>query len=89
MNNQYTGEICPNFSHRFAKLHDNHLDLVDTISLMTGRASAVLCLIALQFESEDSPRMSDDIIYSAIDSVIAEIQDVRSYAEAFAKLNQK
>jgi hypothetical protein len=87
MKNQSTGEISPNFSHRYMNSSPNHIDLTDTICFMTGRAISVLHLIASEFE--DSLCMSDKNIYGALDSAITEIQDIRAYVQAFSKLKHK
>ena len=46
-----------NFSHRVSGIHDNHLDISDSITAMTNRALGVLHLIALQFDDDGASRL--------------------------------
>ncbi len=79
MNNQSISEIRPNFSHRFVDIHENHLDVHDTLNLMTNRALSVLNLLALQFEDDSTTRLNDELLTYAIDTAICEIVDIQSY----------
>ncbi|MEY3281927.1 MAG: hypothetical protein RL674_1912 [Pseudomonadota bacterium] len=77
-----------NFSHRVSGIHDNHLDICDSLTAMTNRALGVLQLIALQFDDGGAPRLNDELIANALDSVISEITDIRAYSLAIGKSAQ-
>lgn len=74
-----------NFSHRVSGIHDNHLDISDTITAMANRALGVLYLLALPFDDNGAPRLSEELIANALDSVICEINDIRAYSVAIGK----
>ena len=78
-----TAKIHPDFNHRVSGIHDNHLDISDTISMMANRALGVSHLLALQFEGEDS-----EFIINAIDSIICELNDIRAYSAVIAETGQ-
>jgi hypothetical protein len=77
-----------NFSHRVSGIHDNHLDICDSLTAMTNRALGVLQLIALQFDDGGASRLNDELIANALDSVISEITDIRAYSLAIGKSAQ-
>lgn len=69
--------IKPNFSHRYDG------DLVDSVGMMTERATAILHTVMIQFESDKQSRCSDAIIHAALSAVAAEIQDIEAAIAAF------
>ena len=81
-------KIHPDFNHRVSCIHNNHLDISDTISMMANRALGVLYLLALPFDDNGAPRLSDELIANALDSVICEINDIRAYSVAIGKTGQ-
>lgn len=73
------------FSHRFdAAEVENHLEVQDAIGAITDRAQGVLMLLSSQFNSTESiSRMSDEIISNVIDSVIHDIDDIKTVTSAY------
>jgi hypothetical protein len=77
--------LRPNFSHRLTeKNNPDTYDLTDTISLMSGRAIAVLNL--LHWNIEGGSTLNDEYLISAIDCVVQEVSDIAAYAKAFHEM---
>lgn len=71
------------FPHRFdAAQVENPLDVQDAIGAITGRAHGVLILLSSQFDSPVG-RMSDEIISNVIDSVVNDIDDIKTVINAY------
>ena len=71
----------PNFKHRLEPDIDNPLGLVDTISMMTSRATGILKLLVIN--QENGGIVADHIVIAAISAAIAEIEDIHAIAQAF------
>jgi hypothetical protein len=81
--------ISPDFTHRYvSSFYNDSDDLSDSIGLMTSRALSILALISGNFESHDSI-INHDVIYSALDSVVQELNDIQAYAREFAIKNPR
>jgi|GEM_PF-5931918 hypothetical protein len=77
-----------NFSHRVTGIHDNHLDICDSLTAMTNRALGVLHLIALQFDDDGASKLNNELIANALDSVIWEINNIKAYSVLIGKTGQ-
>lgn len=81
--------ISPDFTHRYvSSFYNDSDDLSDSIGLMAGRALSILALISSNFQSHDSI-INHDVIYSALDSVVQELNDIQAYAREFAIKNPR
>jgi hypothetical protein len=80
-----TSSLAVDFSHRLAFTDCvKSGTLTDSLGLMTSRALGVLNLLSVQFEGDVS-RMSDDLIYCAIDAAIHEIEDIKALSKAYSQ----
>lgn len=83
--------IKPDFAHRLAWKGDApapESELTDTIGLMTDRGIAILELLATQFETEDALQIKAMYVYTALDSAIKELEDIKCLARAFNLANR-
>ncbi|MGZ4955579.1 MAG: hypothetical protein ACXV79_10730 [Methylobacter sp.] len=88
-NNTAKTQSEPVFKHRFDETQSNDLThVVDSIGLLTDRAKSVLYLLYGQFE-KGAGRYNDSILQGAIDSVIAEIDDIDSILAAHCEAIDK
>lgn len=82
--------LSVDFSHRLsvfnsAEFNTQNSDvLIDSISLMTDRASGILYLLAGQFEDEGG-RLSDKLLCGVIDAAIHEVEDIKATLMAFCE----
>jgi hypothetical protein len=78
-------KLKPDFSHRLSILGDEakpHL-LSDAINTKTRQAKSILRLICSQLMLEDKDRLSDEIIYDSVESVIEIINDIDAISDAY------
>lgn len=78
---QTNHKLTVDFSHRLT----SDADVVDSVGSMTERALGVLHLLSVQFTG-GGDRISDHLMYGAIDSVIHEIEDIGATVLAYAKI---
>lgn len=78
--------INPKFSHRLSqnKTEFTVTDLTDTLLLMTGRAAAILEMMALSY-SEDTAHLSSDVKETVLYAAINEISDMEAVIKAFSQ----
>jgi hypothetical protein len=79
--NSKDNQLNVDFSHRLATT--DHLE--DSLGLMSDRIIGVLHLLAVQFENENVSRMSDQLIFCAIDAAINEAYDIKNLGRAYSK----
>ncbi len=78
-------KIQPNFSHRIGGDITTPLGLVDAVGAMTSRAKGVLKLLLInQLEGNV---VADHIAAAAIESAIAEVEDIEETVNAFHSLS--
>lgn len=78
-------KLSANFIHRLPVMGDeaNSARLTDAVNDMTDRAKAILLLLSSQFTDDDVDKFNNDILYRVIDSVIQEIEDIRTVVYSF------
>jgi Tat protein secretion system quality control protein TatD with DNase activity len=86
MSNQ-SPKLKPDFSHRLSTLGDEETPahVAEAIETLALHAENVLALVGHQFTTneEESGRMSDEVIYWSINSVIATVKDMAAIVEAY------
>ena len=84
-----TTRLNIDFSHRLSWLaiqgrELNAYGVNQCITEMADRAEAILNMLQYQFTGTEDCRPDDSIIYSVVESVIKEIQDIRSVVGALS-----
>lgn len=86
--NNTTEHLNVDFSHRISQSSDNcYRSLSDTVDIMAYQATAILNVLSDQFltNEDEGKRVSDEIIYWAIEAAIKEIKDIKQVVRAYHK----
>lgn len=80
--------LKPDFSHRLSALSDykgefDLGDLVDTILLSTGQATALINLMSLQFASDNEPLCSNAINHASLMAIENIVDDIGAVLRAY------
>jgi hypothetical protein len=90
---EQTPKLKPDFSHRLSVLGDEATPqkLNDAIDILALQAENVLALIGHQFTTneEETDRMSDEVIYWSINSVMQTVKDMRAIVDAYVDASLK
>ena len=77
-------DTLPDFSHRLNSYHEGIYCLEDAVYNALDQARAVINYLQLQFTGE-SPQLSDDMNFYALESIRNSILDVKAIIAHFAK----